>query len=450
MRQLLFVLVLSSSGFAQNNQSVTIVPTTSTALDSNSSYIYSATMEMMWFELSQYLNGTPQPIESNTTIDKLNASISNNYQAPIESKFVVARSGLIKDSILQEIQSELNEKFNSQWTPPTSISSDALISYSYLKRDVQFKRVLDDEFNNEPFNESINIDYFGVDLGDPERERKDLIIHDYKGIDDFVIQIKCRDSLDEIYFAKIIPGATLQETYESAIARIQLKNSEFFDGNDILKIPYIKFDNTTNYEDIEGAVLSNESIKGKSFQSVSQRICFDLNPQGIKLKSMAASIIDFADFDNPIPPRILSFDTPFLLIMKRKNSNAPYFLYWVSGTEFMRSYQLTYRTIEASEKVVVGKWRHAEQNSISIDWIKESNFVEFFDDGTFNMVRNGNERKGEWKYDASTNSIELNYLHSIVRRNVNIWELDEINSTQMIHRGNSNLVYEKVPSESSD
>jgi len=442
MRLIFIFIIISFSGKTQNNNPVVIVPTTKVTLDSSASYIYCATMDIMWNELSKYLGEKPKSSNENSCIEILNESVSKNYQAPIEDDYVVSYSGLIKDSIVQRINSDLERKFNTRWNPSASLSENALVSYSHLKKDVKFYYNLDDDFYNQPFNRGVNIDYFGVKEGDTTRSRKDIFIYDYKSSNDFIVQIKCRDSLDEIYFAKIPLESTLLISYQNVLKRLNSDNMELFNGGDILKIPYIKFDTTTNYSDIEGTSLTNELLEEKTFQSVSQRISFDLNQQGIKLESYAESIIDFADFDSP-PPRLLAFDKPFLIIMKRKNSDLPYFMYWVAGVEFMRSYITQSRVINESETILVGKWIMTEsinQNGEHHKFSDEGR-LEFHSDGTFEKIRNGyDNKKGTWKYENKVISLLWSSSHE---GNEMEWLLDEITEQKFVIGGKTKLIFEK-------
>ena len=448
MRLLLIFILISFSGSSQRNTSVRIVPTTNVSLDSSTSYIYCATMDLMWNKLSQYLGEKPKPSVENATIEILNQSVFENYQAPIEDSFVVAHTGLVKDSIVQRINSELKRKFGTTWNPSFPLRKDALVSYSHLKKDVEFYYNLDDHFYNQAFDGGIHVDYFGLKEGDPKRSRKDILIHDFKSTNDFIVQIKCRDSMDEIYLAKIPLESTLLSAYQKVLERVNFGVNERFSGSDILSIPYMKFDTTANYTEIEGASLTNESIDGMAFQQVSQRIGFDLNPQGIKLESSVVSIIEFADFDNP-PPRVLAFNKPFLIVMKRKNAEQPYYLHWVSGIEFMRSYILKTRVIEEHESIIVGKWKCTKKIVQSgkveeyANGFPNGSYVMFHANGTYEKVRSGyRNNKGIWRYDQ--NVIWMNPLSTLFGSDYEYdWKLDEVSGDKFVIGGKTKLVFEK-------
>jgi len=442
------VIILFSFGLnAQNNTSVVITPTADIKLDSSRSYIYCATMEIMWHELINYLGKKPKTTLKNSSIDLLNESVSQNYRVPIEKDYVVTMSGLVKDSILEKINAQLEHKFQTRWSPAFEPSQNTLVSYSFLKKDVKFYYNLNDKFYDQAFNNGsiVNVDYFGIKEGDPKASRKDILIYDYKNSNDFIVEVKCRDSLDEIYFAKIPLQTSLAEAYQTVLKRVNSNNWEFFNGGDMLKIPYIKLDTTKNFTDIKGATLEKGPYSGKTFQHVSQRISFDLNHQGIKLESSANSFLDFVDLDNP-PPRVLAFDKPFLIIMKRKGADLPYFMYWVSGVEFMRSYILKTRTLMEGEQAFVGKWHISEKilwDGTVETYTEFDQFYDFKSDGTFECFRRGYEvKKGAWNFSNSVLSLE--WLNSNVEIDDKIeLKLIDCSSDKFTIDGKTKLVFSK-------
>lgn len=441
------IIALSFGLSAQNNSSIIIAPTAAIRLDSSRSYIYCATMEIMWHELSDFLGNKPKTTIKNSSIELLNNSISKKYQVPIEREYVVAMAGLMKDSLLEEINAQLEHKFQTRWSPTYDLSQNALVAYSFLKKDVKFYFDLNDHFYEQPFygGTTVNVDYFGIKEGDPKASRKDILMYDYKNSDDFIVQVKCRDSLDEIYFAKIPLQLSLADAYQTVLKRVNSSTGELFNGGDILKIPYIKFDTTANYREIEGATLENGRLYGRTFQQVSQRISFDLNDQGIKLESSAHSYLDFVDLENP-PPRVLAFDKPFLIIMKRKGADLPYFMYWVSGVEFMRSYILKTRVLMEVEQAFVGKWKIAEKirSNGTVETSSEYDQVyDFKSDGTFESIRPGySVKKGTWRY--TENVLHLEWLNSNVGNEHKIeLTLIDCTSDKFTIDGKTKLVFKK-------
>lgn len=440
-----FIFLISVISFSQQSTSIIATPTVPLTGDSSTSYIYCATMEIMWDEFSNYLGETPKVVEQTRTIELLNQSISQNYQRPIEEQYVVAKAGRITHDLIEAIDLELEQKFQTTWNRPSPQSNEALLAYSHLKKDVKFKSILGEEFKEQLFNNAIAVDYFGINLGDPSRTRKDIFIHDFKDFEDFIVQIKCKDSLDEIYFAKIPFESTLAEMYASAMERIKIGKTGDFTGNDILKIPYIAFDTTKRYQEFEDIQLMNELAGGLSFKWVRQKIDFDLNSQGIKLESSVNSVVDFPDFEYDLKPRVFAFNDPFLIIMKRKNSDQPYFLYWVANTDFMRSYITTTREIEASEIPFVGTWKFEKyvlQNGAEQPF-SGRHFITFRSNGTCSMFRNDYFQEGMW--EVENDEIRIKYVASRKTASFNhIWKIVDISDEQFIVDDDAKLFFTKI------
>lgn len=302
-------------------------------MDSIHSYIYCASTDLLWNEVCKYIGESPKTTKKNSTFDLLNKAVGQNYKSPLESPYVVAKCGKNQDSIFQKINSELSTKFNSTWDDAPLLGENDLLAFAQLQKKIQFKFPLSQTHSSIKFNNINYVQYFGTKLGDPNGFYKNLVIHDFKNVDNFILQLKCKDSLDEVYLAKIPKNTTLYKTYFDAIYRVHLNKTTLANGNDLINIPYIQFDTTFHYQEMENCSLTN-SPDPLTINSFYQGITFDMDEDGIELSSRAVALLEFADYENN--PRLLAFDQPFLIILKRKNSNQPYFLYWVSGTEFMR------------------------------------------------------------------------------------------------------------------
>ena len=143
----------------------------------------------------------------------------------------------------------------------------------------------------------------------------------------------CEDSLDQVFFEKVPSEGNLLQTYEAVIDRVNNDSIRYIGDFDKLQIPYLKFDIMKKFEELKGVQLANPNFNQMAFEEFSQRIAFDLNKDGITIESFGSLIIDFADSD--VQPIIYAFNQPFLIIVKRKGSRMPYFLYWVQNSDDM-------------------------------------------------------------------------------------------------------------------
>jgi hypothetical protein len=331
----LFILFIGLSITSVSNSqkdTTTVALTLNKEINGLSNVVYCSSVEFLWRELTNYLGEQPSSIEKYSEIEELNKTTSN-YKCPIEEEFWFSKVGLIKNGIIDTIKNAYKNQFDIDWLPTNENNTD-ILGVAYLQKNIDFYSRLDHDFYNFKFKDSLRVKCFGLDHGWANPKSKvQLKIHDYKNEDDFIFQMGCKDSLDEIYFAKITPKTTLKSTYEEVINRVNKGNIEYIVDFDELQIPYLKFNIDNRFKEFQNIELTNLKQQQLVFKEFSQRIQFDLNKDGVKLESSANQLIVCGISE--IEPRIYSFDQPFLIILKRKGETNPYFLYWVENSEHM-------------------------------------------------------------------------------------------------------------------
>lgn len=297
--------------------------------------IYCSSFEIAWNKIKEEI--IKEPIQLNKSVswlDVLNTLPKNNS---IGAEYITTIAGLGKDGVLNEIEEELKAKFNYDYQPQYSINETDIISVAYLQKDISFYSELNDDFDDEKllFNDSIEVDFFGLKFGwaNPEY-KKNLRIHDYLNENDFIFQIGTKEGNDEVYFAKVAPGATLMETYNEVMKRIAINKVELLGDFEQVRIPYVYCNMQKEFAEVEGAQILNKGFETYSISKAIQLIEFNLNEAGISIRS--ESEIEAVECSVRFKPRILEFNKPFLIIVKEKDKNEPYFLMWVNNTELMR------------------------------------------------------------------------------------------------------------------
>ncbi len=431
----LITLFIGLLSFSQTN--VIVTPLKSINIEENTSYIYSASSEIGWNAFSIFLTETPKPNKPSKMVDELNAIFSNNYVPPIENKFFVAKSGYYNSNFMDSYQKEYLQKFNKAYIPKKTYSNTEILTLATIMNNIGFKSELDDKFYTVPFNDSIFVDYFGFKQYEEKTKHRSVRLIDFKNNNDFILKILCKDTLDEVYLAKIQPGKDLQSTYDDVMKRVNSGKVEIPDGNCELMIPYIKFDTTTTINELINIEFLNNKNQGRIMQSCSQSTQFELFETGISFKSDYESIIEFADLEidrNKI--RKLYFNHPFLIILKRKGSQEPYFLYWVAGAEFMRQMKTLHRRkLPEEEMIFVGKWEATKlkNNDGSSSYLANKHQIEFFSDGTFIEFKNQKEYFGFWKSEQNLQRVKLNYSIEGQSEVIKTWVITKLDSTQLEH-----------------
>lgn len=418
LRIFLFSLAFTSSIFAQEKSEVVFTPYLNKKMISNTSYIYCGSSTLMWQSFAGYLGEKPKA--KSKTVSKLNDELI--FKPCLEDMFWVAGTGRYSDNIVDSINVQLDRKFDKDWAPNVS-SENPLLSYAHLEKNIVYEKPLPDHFSQRAFAGDNIVDYFGIDFDDPKSKRNDVLVYDYKNQNDFIVQVKTKDSLDEVYFAKIPIQSNLFDQYSTVLKRVGMGNVEQFSGNDLLQIPFIELDTVYPYRELEGLNYKNVKIPvGGVPMSVQQSIQFEINERGMSLVSTMAQIMEFAAFEIT-EPRALLFNEPFLIVMKRKHAEQPYFLYWVNGAEFMQRYELKKRDIEQHEHRLIGKWVYSTKNTSAIEF-------NFFRDGTYTTVRSGIDDKGSWSLSEDGKHLNLSYYTKSKQSRLETlnWKLNDLSS----------------------
>lgn len=329
-------ILLSLTSFGQNslNNAFFIDPTMKAELNDTINTIYCSSFINAWIEAKDLHGGVIQ-LDSNTLLlNQLNSIIDNNS---ISNKYLVARSGFIKDSIILKINHELEQKFHHTKVFSGDLNNNDIISYAYLKKELLFYSKIYQVFYDDRiiFNASDTVDFFGLRCpwGNPKHNRK-IVIHDYKNNNDFILEIKTKDGLDQIFFAKILPDSSLESSYNRIIQRVNLNDTSFMVMGEKLKIPYINFSIEKDFEELINKRVLNKGFENYILKEAKQVIDFDLNENGISLESEGYKTEIWAIIESL--PRQFLFDKPFFIVIKENDKNEPYFCIYIANSNFMR------------------------------------------------------------------------------------------------------------------
>jgi hypothetical protein len=104
--------------------------------------------------------------------------------------------------------------------------------------------------------------------------------------------------------------------------------------NDTLRIPKFSFDIKNRFSELIDKDVLNKDYSDYHVDEAIQEIKFVLDEKGVMLESKA-----FLSLSKSVElSRSYIFDQPFLLYMKEKGANYPYFAMWVVNTELMAAY----------------------------------------------------------------------------------------------------------------
>ncbi len=306
---------------------------------------------------AEYVNG------STKFIDELNKQSFVKDDISEESYYIAVGKQNLK--LKKKIQNDIKKKFNEtsdildlfEFKNTSDAKTAQWFLYSILIKNfafsVPFDNLESDYFNR---NKTAKYKYFGYTANMRESENIKLLKKDisplfYVSDDDFALKITDKSKKDEMILYLADTDKTFNEIYDEILQKqknqtlceenrikeikdkYQNSKNRQFTFKDYYKIPYLKINETIEYD----AELANKPIKDKNYEIDSktwiidktvQTIKFELDNEGAKLKSEAAISavkMSMGMRENIILNNYFYFDRPFVIFLKEKDKDKPYF-----------------------------------------------------------------------------------------------------------------------------
>ena len=341
-------LEMTFDGNSTGLKQTVILPTLDTPIPKGKNVIWCSSFQLAWNQLKDNVIGEPVKLISAEEIaNRLNLARQSRADIPDESCYAAA--GLVKDGIVEKIQTEMAKRFPSEPQPDFSDVSpiDVIIAYSYLTANVKFKIPYFENQKEFIFRDSLGnqtpVTSFGIRPEDDYAYRKlrkqvEVLYSSYYPDPDTVALMEyaidlCKDTKpNQIVLAVIEPKETLEKTLEYLNDKIVgFATEEYlqkFGINDVILIPNILWRITHNFKELEGKYLGNKGYESLYIRLALQMIQFRLDRSGAELKSEAKL------YAAP-EPRLFVFDRPFLIYIKKRGAEHPFFVMWVDNAELL-------------------------------------------------------------------------------------------------------------------
>jgi len=319
-------------------------------ITSESNVLYCASFQKAWDMMHKQVIKEEVRLEDDPLIARqLNRQSLGNDDISLDS--YVAGAGAYSQELVERVNRELGQKFGSQVdekfsVPQASAGDRSIIAYAFLYKNLEFPT----EFEKLPTPLSFQangsatpVKVFGIELFSHSKRLHEKLVNqvavlDYHDDSDFILSLTSKSKDDEIIMAKIKPGKTLLDTYQAVTKRIAGGTRSDIRENESMQIPKIDFDLSHNFPELVGRRLLNRGWEEWHIAAAVQDIRFKLDEKGAVLKSRAFMLKTKEEAPAPgdTKPRMFIFDKPFLICMKQKTGNSPYFALWVNNPELMR------------------------------------------------------------------------------------------------------------------
>jgi hypothetical protein len=347
---------MTINGASGSLKATEVVPTLDTPIPSGKNAIWCASFLSAWKAL-EGLAGEPISLEEMPDVAKsLNGAADPRPHIPPELLYVA--TGWAQQGIIGQIQEDLRRRFPTKASPTfPGITPDSFLSYSYLEATVAFSRPY--RQNPKPFvftdgtGRKTDISSFGIPSEDYDayhslRSQARVLFCAGEPRDshfEFAIDLCANSSPSQVVIARIPLEATLAEALarvDKAVARWNeqlrrepprhAKRLQSIGPSDALLVPDFHWFISHRFSQIEGKRLKSPKLAGHPLDVAQQDILFRLDKSGAELKSEAKAYTAGVGTD-------YCCDRPFLIYMKKRDAQMPYFAMWVDNAELLRSWQ---------------------------------------------------------------------------------------------------------------
>ena len=304
-----------------------MLPTLDTPIPPGKSAMWCASLQLAWNELKSIPGAVEMAGPANPVADRLNRAGNPTSDLPAGSYY--ARSGLIKDGVVDAIRKEMAERFPAMTFPDRAPDPGTLaMAYAYLAASVKFAIPFFDE-NSMRFRDSsgqetrvacfgLGVDRRGVPSESVRNQVAVLHYDDLREETEFILDPAKDTEPNQIILARIRPAETLAKM----VNRIDklMGEGEPAGEHEPLLIPNLSFMLEHHFAELEGS--------DKLLQAI-QVVRFELNRSGAELESEARLHVLAKAV------RRMVFDGPFLLMMKKRGAKNPFFVLWVDNAEIL-------------------------------------------------------------------------------------------------------------------
>lgn len=329
-----------------------IVPTLDSPCPKNRNVIWCSSFQLAWNQMKNDVIGEPIQVVG---VEELAARLNTAEQssADLEPRSFYAAAGRINQGIINRIEKDMAAKFPSHSLPDFSYISaypEGILAYSYLMANVPFKYPYRQVINEFIFTDSnglkTNVDAFGVwglhSQYKRMREQAEILyFHEDRNETNINLRMKefaidlCEHSKPyQVVAAVVEPKDSLAQTLDYVRRQITdfNKNSRYrdmtrLDDIDVLMLPEMFWEIDHRFDELIGKIVANANPPMPVLEAM-QWIKFKLDRCGAMLESEANIRVAAI-------PRFFKFNRPFLVYMKKRDCEQPFFVMWVDNAELL-------------------------------------------------------------------------------------------------------------------
>ena len=287
--------------------------------------VWVGTFQLVWNDFMdkivhnniRFREGTP------IIVQELNRQDFKENQLSEKSYYKMA--GKVKKNTKKQITKAIKKKFNetSDLLDKLDLTArnDMLIIYAMLKKDFMFTQAFD-KLGKSKFGKDQEAEFFGIAPWSDNSLNSGVEVLFYNSPEDFAVKLLTKDN-DEVYLYKNDSNKTFNYLYADMNKKTStFEGSREFSDIDELKVPNLSFFEEKSFDEITGKrIMGTNLVINQAMETVK----FNMNYKGVELKSEAAMTVMKMSVMEDLRPRAFNFDDTFVIFLKEKGKDTPYF-----------------------------------------------------------------------------------------------------------------------------
>ena len=326
-----------------------IVPTLDTPLAESGSVVWCATFQVAWNRAKDdVLRGPLRIANAQPVADRLNGSPVTEVALPPGSYYTAA--GRLEDGILATIHRQMARQF-PRAKPPTFDDAAGFVTYAYLDRKATFTMPFVDTKQPIQFTDADgtahSVSGFGLHEGTDwnllEKQAAQVKVLFSQAEDEshpfeptaFAIDLTADQAEQQVIVAVLPRAEQLRAALDDLARRIEDfapdEHQAKLYTTDGLAVPNVAFNVDHEFAELQGVdkLIENQGEFNRLFiLKAWQSISFRLDKSG-------AAVISESGAAAAAVPRRFIVDRPFLIVMKRRSADQPYFVAWIENAELL-------------------------------------------------------------------------------------------------------------------
>ncbi|MBN1361659.1 MAG: hypothetical protein JW993_13765 [Sedimentisphaerales bacterium] len=339
-------------GDSNSLEGTVIVPTLDTPRPDGVNVVWCSSFQLAWDAVRDTVIGAPvEVVGAEEVAARLNAGRASG--AALEPGSYYAMAGRFKDGVIERIETDMATKFPKQRVPnfrPYATVPDGILAYAYLTAGVSFTRPFPQLRGGLAFTDGrgvkTTVGGFGLRSIHQSRHRNvreqvDVLYagwpdpnHAIIDVMNFAVDLCKHSEPYQVVVAVVEPGPSLAATLERLERQItsfrqgaNYEHERVFGDYDDLEVPETFWDITHRFEELIGQVVANAAPAMPIVEAM-QQIRFRLDRSGAILES-SSGLIALA-----MSRRFLC-NRPFLIYMRKRGADQPFFVMWVDNAELL-------------------------------------------------------------------------------------------------------------------